>query len=90
MDAVEGLKLGRCQQTHSDAFKVKVIAECRRPGMSIAAVALANGLNTNLLRHCIIESPQGMVPFEAPSAIPVFIPIAMGAVGTWWLTKAWP
>ena len=77
MDSVEGLKLGRRRRTHSDAFKAKVIEECRHPGMSIAAVALANGLNANLLRRWVIESPQGMVPSEAPSAVPAFIPVAM-------------
>lgn len=78
MDAREGLKLGRRRRTHSDAFKAKVIQECRHPGMSIAAVALANGLNANLLRRWIIESPPETVPAEVSPAIPSFVPVVVG------------
>jgi transposase-like protein len=40
----------RKRRRHSDKFKAQVIATCLQPGVSIAAVALANQLNTNLLR----------------------------------------
>lgn len=36
---------------HSAAFKQQVVEACRRPGVSVAAVALAHGLNANLLRR---------------------------------------
>lgn len=39
---------------HSPEFKAAVVAECCRHGLSIAAVALANGLNTNLVRRRVI------------------------------------
>jgi transposase len=32
-----------------------MVAACRQPGISIASVALAHGLNANLLRRWIIE-----------------------------------
>lgn len=38
------------RRVHSAEFKAKVLAECQGPGVSIAAVALANGLNANLVR----------------------------------------
>lgn len=82
MDAREGLKLGRRRRTHSDVFKAKVIEACRHPGMSIAAVALANGLNANLLRRWIIESSQETVLAEVPSVMPDFIPVAVGGSST--------
>jgi transposase len=41
----------RRRRTHSAEFKAKVVSACRQPGVSIAAVALANGLNANLLRR---------------------------------------
>lgn len=48
----------RRRRTHSSEFKVKVVAACRRPGVSIAAVALANGLNANLLRRWVVTEEQ--------------------------------
>ena len=45
----------RRRRRHSEEFKAKVAEECRRPGVSIAAVALANGLNANLLRQWVAE-----------------------------------
>jgi transposase-like protein len=49
---------GRRRGRYSDEFKRKVISACKQPGVSTAAVALANGLNANLLRRWISE-PQG-------------------------------
>jgi transposase-like protein len=40
----------RRRRRHTAEFKTTVIEECLRPGVSIAAVALAHGLNSNLLR----------------------------------------
>ncbi len=38
------------RRRHSDEFKAKVLAACDEPGASISGVALAHGLNTNLVR----------------------------------------
>ena len=40
----------RTYRRHSPEFKAQVIAACQQPGVSIAAVAQANGLNANFLR----------------------------------------
>ncbi len=40
----------RQRRRHAPEFKARVIAACLQPGVSLAAVALANGLNANLLR----------------------------------------
>ena len=61
---------GRRRRRHSMAFKAAVIAECRRPGVSIAAVALRHRLNANLLRRWVVmanddERAQGAVVPEA-------------------------
>jgi len=50
---------GRRRGRYSDEFKRKVIAACLGPGLSTAAVALANGLNANLLRRWVVESSKG-------------------------------
>jgi transposase len=39
------------RRRHSAELKAKVLAECDMPGASIAAVALAHGLNANLVRQ---------------------------------------
>jgi transposase len=38
------------RRVHDAQFKAKVLAQCREPGVSVASVALANGLNANLVR----------------------------------------
>lgn len=41
------------RRRHAVEFKRQLIAACLQPGISIAAVALANGLNANLLRRWV-------------------------------------
>ncbi|HEY5582434.1 MAG TPA: transposase [Rhodoferax sp.] len=43
----------RRNRKHSPEFKAQVIAACLQPGVSIAAVALANQLNANFLRSWV-------------------------------------
>ena len=43
------------RRRHSTEFKAEMVAACKRPGISIATVALAHGLNANLLRRWIDE-----------------------------------
>ena len=38
------------RRRHSDELKTKVVAACDEPGASISGVALAHGLNANLVR----------------------------------------
>lgn len=63
------------------------MAACRKPGVSIAAVALNHGLNANLLRRWVVAEEQvsSAMPVETAIASPVpitvenraFIPIQM-------------
>jgi len=45
----------RRRRTHSPEFKANVVAACRAPGVSIAAVAMANGINANLARRWVLN-----------------------------------
>jgi transposase len=54
----------RQRRRHSAEFKAAVIQACQQPGVSIAAIALANGLNANMLRKWVIDS-EGSNPAEA-------------------------
>jgi transposase len=37
------------RRPHSEAFRAQVLSECSQPGASVAAIALAHGLNANLV-----------------------------------------
>lgn len=47
-DQQAGPRQRRC--AHSDEFKAGAVAACAQPGTSMAAVAMAHGINANLLR----------------------------------------
>jgi len=42
------------RRVHGAEFKSQVLAECQQPGASVAAVALAHGLNVNLVRKWLV------------------------------------
>jgi transposase len=42
------------RRRHGAKFKTAVIAACREPGASVAAVAQAHGLNANLVRKWLV------------------------------------
>ena len=46
----------RSWRRHSDEFRARVVELARQPNVSVAAVALANGLNANMLRRWVRES----------------------------------
>ena len=59
---------GRRRRKHSAEFKAQAVQACRQPGMSMAAVALANGINANLLLRWAIEQPSRVSgPPSAPA-----------------------
>ena len=63
---------GRRRGRYSEAFKTQVVTAARQPGVSTAGVALANGLNANLLRRWISESesPRAVVRANLAGATP--------------------
>jgi len=73
----------RRRRRYSEEFKAEVIRACQHPGISIAAVALANGLNANLLRRWVANAERDVQPMvEATSMInaqptqtPAFLPL---------------
>ena len=81
------------RRRHSDELKAKVLAACDEPGASISGVALAHGLNTNLVRkwrsgrgvkragRAITPSAAITAP-AAPSATAEFVAIEMPAPPT--------
>lgn len=37
------------RRVHDPEFKARILSECRQPGASVSAVAIAHGLNTNVV-----------------------------------------
>ena len=87
----------RVHRRHGAEFKEQVIRACRQPGVSVASVALANGLNANMLRRWVSEAGragpvaagrQGAVAVSAaamagglPGFVAVQIPTSPAASG---------
>ena len=53
----------RRRHRHSAEFKAEVVAACRQPGVSIAAVSMSRSVNANLLRRWVVEAERAV---EAP------------------------
>jgi transposase len=61
------------KRTHSEQFRSRVVRECDEPGASIAAVALRNGVNANLVHKWRRRSKNQV----AAPATPVLLPITV-------------
>jgi len=84
----------RTRRRHSASFKASIVSACRQPGVSLAAVALANGLNPNMVRRWVAradggadrQSPPGLAGAALPAAsreattvTAGFLPLAVAA-----------
>jgi transposase-like protein len=78
----------RRRRKHSLEFKAQVVAACRQPGISMASVAMAHGVNANLLRRWVIDAeqrasangrslPAMSSDAATPSPAPAFVPLQL-------------
>lgn len=80
------------RRVHSLELKTAVLAECRQPGASVSAVALAHGLNANLVRKWLVgrglkravrANCESQPPRESAAIAPLatspmrFVPVAL-------------
>jgi transposase len=84
------------RRVHGAEFKAQVLAECEEPGASVAAVALAHGLNVNLLRKWLVgrgikrtglAAPRTVTSAQLPAAAPAatslqFVPVELAQART--------
>jgi len=82
---MEIVKAWRQKRQHSEGFRQAVIQACCEPGASVSGVALANGLNANLVRKWMaqrgVEPPSRRMPVvrqeAAPAAGAEFVPVSI-------------
>ena len=74
MDTKATEKVVRRRQ-YSAAFKAQVVAECDVPGASVAKVALAHGINSNIVHgwRKLVRSPAAVQTADAMQFVPVAI-----------------
>ena len=80
----------RRRRRHSALFKAEAVGACQQAGVSIAAVALARGLNASLLRRWVQDAERRRTPIAirptAPSvameSAESFLPVALAASPT--------
>ena len=70
----------RTRRRHDPEFKARVIAAGQHPGVSIAAVALANGLNANLLRRWIKDHREASVTRVSSRQGTAIVPTTPGII----------
>ena len=74
----------RRKRTHSEEFRAELVRACSEPGISVSGIALANGINANLLRKWMqargvkVPSQRPRVePSEPVAPAPEFLPVAI-------------
>jgi transposase len=60
----------RRRRRHSPVFKAEAVGACQQPGVSIAAVALARGLNANMLRDWVRKAERSGRPIAIRTTEP--------------------
>lgn len=58
----DGVRVNRTgRRTYTLDYKLEVVRQCRKPGVSVAAVALAHGINANLVRRWIVRHQSALL-----------------------------
>jgi transposase-like protein len=69
------------RRRYSAGFKAEVVAACEASGVSVAGVALAHGLNANLVRRWLAEagafSGKGQGALAPSQTVGEFVPVAI-------------
>jgi transposase len=60
----------RRRRRHSPVFKAEAVGACQQPGVSVAAVALARGLNANMLRDWVRKAERSGRPIAIRTTEP--------------------
>ena len=80
----------RRRRTHSAHFKAEAVGACQQPGVSIAAVALARGLNASMLHRWVRKAERSGRPIAIHATAPSiaiesgegFVPVSLPSNST--------
>jgi transposase len=75
----------RRRRTHSAHFKAEAVGACQQPGVSIAAVAMARGLNAAMLHRWVKQAERSGRPIAIRTTAPsmamesgeTFVPVTL-------------
>jgi len=69
----------RRRRLHSDEFKADAVSAALQPGVSMASVALARGINANLLRRWVREAemPAARTVTKVAAVAQTFLPVQL-------------
>src|SRR5207237_10492298 len=78
--SVSGVRINRTgRRTYTLDYKRDVVRQCSAPGVSVAAVAMQNGINANLVRRWIVRQQLVAASAKPP---PAMLPVAIDAAAT--------
>lgn len=83
LDTMTTDKKKRIRRNHTAALKAQILAECAAPGASVARVAMAHGINANIVhgwRKLAREqgvSPVATATATATTATTTFVPLTI-------------
>jgi transposase len=84
--SVSGVRVNRTgRRTYTLEYKLDVVRQCSEPGVSVAAIALAHGINANLVRRWIVRHQRALTASAAEpptTMLPVTIEAATSVLGS--------
>ena len=76
---VNGVRVNRTgRRTYTLEYKVDLVRQCSVPGVSVAAIALAHGINANLVRRWIVRHHRAPIDSRVKPPI-TMLPVTVAA-----------
>jgi transposase len=77
--SASGVRVNRTgRRTYTLDYKLDVVRQCSEPGVSVAAVALAHGINANLVRRWIVRHQRARID-STPKPRATLLPVTIEA-----------
>ena len=68
------------KRIYVEGFKADLVRQCQEPGISVAAMAMAHGINVNLLRRWIGQQvARGALVASPPALLPITVQVPPAA-----------
>jgi len=75
--SASGVRVNRTgRRTFTLEYKLGVVKQCSKPGVSVAAIALEHRINANLLRRWIVRHQRALVG-SAAKPLPAMLPVTI-------------